>query len=120
MLIYVAGPLSGKDGYAGKYSNIVKAVEVAEQIYDKGHYCYIPHLSTFQHRIIRKIKLGYIPTYERWLNYDFEIISRCDALFYISSSPGADKERAFAERIGKKIYTNLEDVPCGKRDSYTG
>jgi len=114
MLFYVAGPLSGQDGKIGAYSNVVKAVEVAEQLYGKGHHAYVPHLTVFQHKIIRRFKPDYVPTYERWLSFDFDLIKRCDALFYISSSPGADKEKEFAESLGIPVYLSIKEVPDQK------
>lgn len=112
MLIYVAGPLSGKDKTIGKLSNVIRAIKVGEQLYQMGHMAYIPHLTVFQHRIIKRLYPQYKPTYERWLQYDFELIRRCDALFRISGeSPGADKEVAYARKINKPVYNKLEDVP---------
>jgi len=112
LLIYVAGPLSGQDGSIGKLSNVVRAVEMGEQIYHKGHFTYIPHLTVFQHKIIRRLYPDYKPTYDRWLKHDFEILSRCDALFRIDGdSKGADKEVVEAIRLNKPVYYSLDDIP---------
>jgi hypothetical protein len=41
---------------------------------------------------------------ERW-------VARCDALFFAGSSPGAEREREVAVRLGIPVYRDLEDVP---------
>lgn len=114
MLFYVAGPLSNGTGVCLE-ENVVKAVEVAEQLYERGHYAFVPHLTMYQHEIIQQIRPGYVPEYNRWLDYDIEILWRCDALFYIGSSKGADIEKAAAQDKEIPIYTNMDDVPVVKR-----
>jgi hypothetical protein len=43
-------------------------------------------------------------------------LARCDALFRIGASPGADAEWAMAIRLGLPVYVRLEDVPHATAD----
>ena len=112
-LIYVSGPLSEGTGKS-KYSNIVRAVEVGEELYDKGWHPYIPHLTALQHRIIQRIQPGYIPPYERWMEFDKVILDRCEAMYFIDPSPGANEELRFAKSRRIPVYYCMEEVPRGE------
>lgn len=110
-LIYVSGPLSGKDNHIGSLSNVKRAVEVAEKLYEKGWYSIVPHLCVFYHKIIKRSKPDYTPTYARWIGQDLVLLSKCDAMFYIAPSPGADAELKFALANNIKVYYHIDDVP---------
>ena len=108
MLIFISGPLAGKDGSCD-VRNVYHAVKVAGQLFQKGHLWYVPHLSMWQDTILRLMGLE-VP-YEDWMILAFMMIERCDALYYMGPSPGADRERAFAEKMGKQVFTNMAEVP---------
>ncbi len=90
--------------------NIESAIEIGEQLHDRGWDYYIPHLTAIQHYLICKLRPAYEPPYERWLAYDYNIIGRCDAVFRMGGdSLGADMEVEYAESIGVPVYT-IEDM----------
>ena len=110
MLVYIAGPLSNGGGKC-LLSNVVKAVEVAEQLYERGHWSFVPHLTAFQERILQHTHNGHNCTHNRWLIGDAIILSRCDALYFIAPSPGANIELGVAQAIGIPVFRNMDDVP---------
>jgi len=100
MLIYLASPYTQGDIGA----NINRVIDVADILLENGHYPYIPHLNHLWHIVSSK-------TWEIWLDYDLFILSRCDALLRLDGdSKGADIEVKEAERLGKKVYTRIEDL----------
>lgn len=61
----------------------------------------VPHLSVLWDMLNPR-------SYEWWLEYDFEIIRRCDALFRIPGySSGSDAEVEFAASIGVPTFTEV-------------
>jgi NAD-dependent oxidoreductase involved in siderophore biosynthesis len=49
-----------------------------------------------------------------WLGGDTQDahLECCEALLLLGPSPGANVERAWAERLGLPIYTSVEEVPA--------
>ena len=72
-----------------------------------GHVPIIPHLSHWVDERMRLWKTDWndehpwkieVPTYQDWLDMDFAIIRRCDALYRIPApSAGADQEVQFCK-----------------------
>ncbi len=112
--IYVAGPYSPKNcdlhtAIAQGYRNTEKAIEVGIELIKKGHLVYIPHLSHFLH--INKN----CPLNVKWYEFDNSFIDDwANALFYISSSKGADEELKRAKKLGLRIFTVLSEVPTAE------
>lgn len=52
-------------------------------------------------------------SYEQWLEQDLAWLERCDALFYLGASPGADREKARAEELGLQVFMEIAEVPFG-------
>lgn len=101
-LIYIAGPLSSSG--MGE-TNIRNAILVADKLYRYTNSLqgYVPHLSFFWSLIVPNIA-----THEYWLEYDFNIILRCDALLRIGGkSYGADKEVKFAIKNNIPVYYDI-------------
>jgi len=102
MLIYVAGKYSGNVD-----ENIAAARKVSIALWEKGHAVICPHLNTAH----MEIDCGV--SYEAYMQGDFNIISRCDALVMIENwrdSKGAKREHKYAESLGIPIYY-APDVP---------
>ena len=101
MKIYVAGPYSRGD----TIMNVRGAILAAEEIIKKGHVPYIPHLTAFWHLVAPH-------EYKFWLEYDFEWLDTCDALYRIpGESAGAELEVDFMRNLGRPVYEKLEDIP---------
>ncbi len=112
MLIYVAGPYSA-DSDAGRIANVNHAMAAGRVILQKGHWPFIPHLTHYfdeWHNARHDVRLD-AETYMQW---DFAILRRCDALLYLSPSPGADRELALARELGIPIYLIVEAIPVAE------
>ena len=57
-------------------------------------------------------------SWEEWIDYDLEIVARCDYLLRLDAvdvgyfqrlSKGADVEVAFANKLGIPVYTDVEE-----------
>lgn len=108
LTIYCAGPYSAPTEH-GRLDNTKRAMDVALELMKKGHYPYIPHLSHFLD-VYAQEKQIQLP-WEYWLNFDKVWLEKCDALYFIGSSPGADKEIGWAKEMGLKIFYSMEEVP---------
>lgn len=116
MFIYVSGPYTPVGARCGHrrrhllYSNISRADAVARELAQRGHVPFVPHTMLRgweeQQRMPRTLVMA-VAT--QWL-------ARCDALFFIGASPGADVERAMATRLGLPVYNRLDDVPPATAD----
>ena len=101
--IYVAGPFSAPT-HEGRLANMRKACEVGARLAKLGHDVHVPHATT--------APLDGVLPYERFMRLDLGIIQRwATALFYMGSSPGADRELSYAKSLGIPVYENLVDVP---------
>lgn len=98
--IYIAGPYSG-----GNVKNTRTAVKLANLMMDSGYFTpIVPHLTMLWDMMTPK-------QYERWLEYDTEILEKCDALYrFRGPSRGADGEMLFCEAKGIPVFTHLVDL----------
>ena len=117
--IYVAGPYTAETG-AGKVSNVKRAIDVGIALFKKGHIPFIPHLTHFVD--LRAKEKGIPIAWEEYIRWDLGWLSLCDAVIYLGSSPGADLELASAQRLGKRVFHSLDDVPTARaaRDGRDG
>ncbi len=100
-VIYVAGPITHGDSYL----NVAEAIDAAETLYEMGWAPLVPHLGYLWHMMYPK-------SYEDWMDYDFHLLNRCDALVRLpGESSGSDREVAFAEELGIPVYLGVESVP---------
>ena len=107
MTIYIAGPYCGAD-WAATDANVQRALEAGIEVHKKGHTPFVPHLS---HYLDLKAKAkGISIGYEEWMAHCFNWLSGCDALLYLGSSPGADRELQWAREMGLEIYETLEQI----------
>jgi hypothetical protein len=109
--IYVAGAYTPTDctlhdAIAISSRNVEKAIEVGIELIRKGHVVYVPHLSHYIH-MNRNCPLDV-----KWYEFDNSFIEHwANALYFVSSSKGADAELELAKKKGLKIFYKLEDVP---------
>ena len=91
-LIYLAGAFSSEPEF-----NTHKAIKIGAKLSDMGYAVFVPHLSYWWDKIDKR-------DYEWYMEYDFNILSRCDLLVRIpGESKGADREWNFAR---------LNDIPA--------
>lgn len=102
--IYVAGPISKGD----IDQNVEQGIDAGLQLLDLGWAPFIPHAT---HHMDPDAIVG-TPRYEHWLSTDFAYISTCHALLRLpGESEGADREVAYAEKLGIPVYYKVEDLP---------
>ena len=101
VLLYVAGAYVGDIG-----ANIQKAEATSIDLIRNGFHVITPHKNTSGYE---KYEDGDI-TVQTWLNMDFNIISRCDAIYVMlnfNNSNGTKKEIEFAKWVNVLIiYEN--------------
>jgi hypothetical protein len=76
---------------------------------EAGHLPVVPHLSHYLDR--HATRSGLSLPYRFWMDLDLALLARCDGLLSIGSSPGADQERAEAERLGLPVWRSVDEVP---------
>jgi hypothetical protein len=109
--IFISGPITN-GGTADEdtvYQNVANAVEAGIELIRKGHYPFIPHLSVLTNNIAKK-KGVEIP-WQTWITIDDAFLRKCDAVFFLGNSKGADIEMQRAIELKLPIYTKLEKVP---------
>lgn len=110
MFIFVSGPYSAQGGQRGHPNQVEANIRLAEEagiaLTRKGHIPFIPHTMMRgwenEFDIPRELALAVC---RGW-------VTRCDALLYLGSSPGADAELETARATGLMIFTSLEDIPA--------
>jgi len=111
MFIYVSGPYSPPISEANEEAkkeviekNIKIANETALALVRKGHIPFVPHTMMRGwediHQVPRKLALEIC---HRW-------VEKCDALYFIASSNGAESEREIAKSLGMPIYYDLSEI----------
>ena len=89
-LVYVAAAYSEPDPVA----NTKHAIRIADALLLAGFTPLVPHLTMLWDLVSPK-------PYEEWLDYDNELLARCDAVLRVPGySVGATREVKFAEWIG--------------------
>lgn len=110
--IYVAGPYTASTP-ALVLDNVHAALDAGIEIIRRGHVPFIPHLTHWiEKRNERETERhGFRLVYEDYLRLDMVWLAECDAVLYLGSSPGADRELAVAEGRGLTVYRAVEDIP---------
>jgi len=112
-MIYMAGPIG--DGHTAAprkmYSNVRQAEKIMFQLMKKGWTVICPHLSYHCW-----INWDEDMPWERWIQMDRDFVSVCPYFFYMKpdkygESKGAALEYEQAKKLGKMIYTDIDDVP---------
>jgi hypothetical protein len=103
--IFVAGPYGDNEPKKIIERNVKHARDVGKELALKGHFPFIPHTMLHGWETDNRF------TIQHFKDIDFKWLSFCDALFFISSSKGADEERSIAQAKGLTIYTSLDEVP---------
>jgi nucleoside 2-deoxyribosyltransferase len=89
-LIYLAGPYTEPD----PVQNTHRMIRIADALLDVGFTPLIPHLTLAWHLVSPK-------RYETWLDYDRQLLCRCDAVLRIPGySHGATQETELARSLG--------------------
>lgn len=118
MFIYVSGPYSPKNASSPEDANqqikenVARANEVGIKLAEMGHNPFIPHTNCQGWEDFHGVSR------ETAMRVCLEWVGRCDALYFIASSRGANMERSEAEKLQLPIYERLEDVPKPQLDDW--
>ena len=115
LLIYVAGPYTGSDRQEID-RNVNRAIDIGIEIFNKGHFPYVPHLTDFVDK--RAKELGKELSWEDFMAWDAPWLRICDALFLVGESRGANMELEEARRLGKTIFYSSSGVPRLERPEH--
>lgn len=105
--VYIAGPYSAPT-LEEREANTKRAARATVDVMLKGHDAHCPHCATHLPDVIA----GGNMDYERWMRLDFGIIEHwATALYVVASSPGTDREVAFAVARGIPVWRSIDEVP---------
>lgn len=106
--IYIAGPYSS-GSLAHVRANVHVAIDAGIEVIARGHQPFIPHLTYYVDAQAqdRGVDFGY----ECWMELDFAWLACCDALLFLGHSPGADRELAWAETHGLRVFHETAEIP---------
>jgi len=107
-VIYIAGPFrapnpDGTNNAWRTQENIMRAMDLAREVWRLGHAALCPHANTmfFQNTAPDAV----------WLEGDLEMMRRCDGVLLVEGweqSQGASAEAEEAVTLGIPIFSNLE------------
>lgn len=97
-MVYVAGPISSNPMH-GTHN----ACREAARLLDSGLVVpFIPHLTVLWDTVTPR-------DYEVWMAYDFAVIDRCQGVLRLDGhSPGADRETAYADKLGIPVFASVD------------
>jgi len=99
-IVYIAGPYTKGD----VAMNVREAIMYAKKLLENGFIPFVPHLSHFWDMIFPK-------DHDEWLEYDLQILSRCDIVLRIpGKSSGAKREIKEAKKLGIPVYDDLQEL----------
>ncbi len=113
MKIYVAGPYTANTESEIE-TNVNNAIDAAIEVYKKGHFPYLPHLTHWIE--LRSKATNQKLKWEDYLEMDRTWLESCDALLFLRESRGANLELEYAKELEKKIFYNIEDIPIIPRE----
>lgn len=106
MFVYIAGPITPSNGFTS-LQNMDVATAVYFDLMGRGINAFCPHLhSAFP---AQANNIGY----ERWMSYGFALIDISAAVLMLprwQESLGAWREHRYAQKSGKAIFYNTEDL----------
>ena len=111
--IYIAGPYTHKEKIK-REANVALAIDSAINIYKKGHFPYIPHLTHFVDS--RAKELGINISWAKYMKWHDIWLSNCNGFLYLGSSKGADRELKKAKKLGIQIFYCVNDISAFKKN----
>lgn len=99
-VIYLASPYSNGD----KQTNVDTQRRIAHVLLDLGYCPVVPLLSHYLEEYRAR-------PWEDWMQMDFELIRRCDALLRLpGESKGADMEVALAQQLKMPVFYTINEM----------
>lgn len=101
LMIYIAAPYSEPDPAVNTHG----VLRIADALLENGFTPVIPHLNLLWHLFSPK-------PYETWLEYDRELLARCDAVLRVPGfSVGAARETRFAKSLNIPVIYSQSGSP---------
>ena len=111
MIIGVAGPYSAATE-AQRQQNLDRMSEAAAQLLALGH---IPLIGVHAALpVVAKATLSAEERYKAIMEISLAVIDKCDALWLLAGSPGANRERDLVLGKGLPVFYVLTDIPPAK------
>jgi hypothetical protein len=110
MIIGIAGPYSAKTEVL-RQKNIDSLNAAAARVLEKGHIPLIGINAALP--VVEKSNVA--DKYEAIMKISLAVISCCDALLFLSESPGANKERDLILSQAKPVFFSLDEIPESKK-----
>jgi hypothetical protein len=106
MTIGVAGPYSHPTE-EGRLKNLETLNRAAAAVFERGH---VPLIGV--NAALEVLRYAKFDDYrEAMMKISLEVIARCDALYFIGESPGANRERDLAVQKGIPVYYRIDEIP---------
>lgn len=107
MVCYISHPYSASSDEE-RLQNVQKAIDVSLQLWKNGIHSLVPNLSHYID--LRAQERGISVSWEEYLQWDLELLEGCDCILVLGDSPGCKREKEYAEEIGMRIFTSIEEV----------
>ena len=114
--VYIAGPYSAATEKE-RVANVQVAIDAGIEVYRKGHFPFIPHLTHYVD--LRSVQLGAGLEWKDYIEWDLEWLKCCDAILFLGSSRGADIELRAARSFGLLVFGTVDEVPPANRKVVT-
>lgn len=85
-------------------------MRAGRHIMRRGHWPIIPHLTHYYDEWHYGLYDERVAP-ETYMQWDFVILRRCDALLFVKESPGADRELALARELGLPVWMSVDEIP---------
>jgi hypothetical protein len=105
MIIGIAGRYSA-DTEEARNENLRILNKVAAQLMEVGH---IPLIGVNAALPVVEF-ISEKTRYEELMKISLAVISCCDALLFISESPGANREKELMIQLGKPVYYTIDEI----------
>ena len=100
IVVYISSPYTKGD----QAINVRNQMVMTDELMTKGFCTITPLYTHFQHMIRPR-------NYEDWMKVDLELVRRCDVVLRLpGESSGADKEVAYAEKLGIPVVHALWEL----------
>ena len=104
LLIFVAGPYTNPSA-PERERNVSIVHQVVKNLIKKGHFILECH--SLEHAFSADNELMHADFLRQTLNW----LDKCDAIYFVSPSPGANLELTRAKVLGIRIFHSLEEIP---------
>jgi hypothetical protein len=114
MKIFVSAPYHAKH-INELQKNVERAIDVGIEVWNSGHYPYVPHAMRFAFPFYRVLKQDFDISLNGWIKWHEPWLLACDAILYLGRSEESDYELRAMKKSGKRVFSSLDEIPKVKR-----